>query len=97
MLEQNIDTMTLQISPFILRHHKSVFAARQNLTHGLAVGVCWQSLRLVTVVLFGNKLPAYVDTDFVNSLIIHLLHMETVINHMGVVEHLRRYQHNRRR
>ena len=55
VLEQNVDAVTLYISPFILRHHQRVFAARQNLTHSLAVGICWRSQRLVAIVVWSPE------------------------------------------
>ena len=35
--ERNFCTMTLYVSPFVLRHHKCVLAAGKDLTYGLAV------------------------------------------------------------
>ena len=39
VFEQYVGAMALYVSPFVLRHHQSVFAASQYPAHGLAVGV----------------------------------------------------------
>ena len=49
---------------------------------------------IVAVVFFGDKLTAYVDADFINRLIIDLLHMEAVVDYVGVVEYFGSYQHH---
>ena len=38
-----------------------------------------------------GALTADVDTDFIDSLVVNLLHMETIVYNMGVVENLRSY------
>ena len=40
IFEQDIDTMTLYVSPFVLRHHQRVLAVGEYLAHGFAIGVC---------------------------------------------------------
>ncbi len=40
----------------------------------------------VTVVFFVNELPAYVYGYLINSFIVNLLHMEAVVDNVGVVE-----------
>ena len=95
VLEQDVGTVTLYVSPFVLCHHQGVLAAGEYLAHGLAVGVCNRRFLSVTAVVFGYKLPADVNTYLVNGFVVHLLHMESVIDYMGVVEYLGGYQHHR--
>ena len=38
-----------------------------------------------------GALTAEGDTDFIDSLVVNLLHMETIVYNMGVVENLRSY------
>ncbi len=97
MFEQYIDTMTLYVRPFVLRHHQGVLAAGKYLTHGLAIGVRHRRHRLVPAVLFGDELAAYVYAAFIDGLVIYLLHMEAVVDHVGVVKYLGGYEHHRRR
>ena len=94
VLEQYVDTMALYVSPFVLRHHQSVFAASQYLAHGLSVGVRYRRFGLVAVVFLCDELSANVDADFVNGIIVDLLHMESVVDNMGVIEHFRGYEHH---
>lgn len=88
VLEQDVDAMTLGLSPFVLRHHQRMLTAGEYLPHGLAVGVCCRRRGLVAIVFLGDETAAYVDADIVNGLIIDLLYMKTVIDHMGVMEYL---------
>lgn len=94
MFEQYIHTMSLYVSPFVLRHHQRVLASGEYLTHGLAIGICDWRQRFVTVVFLCYKLAADVDADFINGLVVHLLNMETVVDHMSVVEDLRGNEHH---
>ncbi len=55
--------MALYVSPFVLRHHQSVFAAGQYLAHGLAVGVRYRRFGLVAVVFLCDKLTANIGSS----------------------------------
>ena len=69
VLEQYVDTMALYVSPFVLRHHQSVFAAGQYLAHGFSVGARYRRFGLVAVVFLCDELSANVNAWVVKTLI----------------------------
>ena len=85
MPEKNVDAVTLYVGPFVANHHQRMFASGQDLAHRLSIGVGPRCLRLVPAVLFGNQLPADIDANLIDSLIVDLLDMESVVDDIGYI------------